>query len=1175
VSQPLVYPRPASLGQLGGGHNLVESSAGTGKTFLLEHLFVDLILTRGLTAEQILVVTFTEKATAELVLRLRKLVSELLHLRPGHAKSAQAAGEAGEVWLIDDRAKKLLGEALVAFDRSNIFTIHGFCQRVLREHAFVQGRLFDEELIGADVVFAEAFHEVLRTEITTDAGLATMVKAWLGKGKTIAGLHEVLSSCRGTAASALRPAFDEDRLAAAMSAWQPGATDDELKTRLKAAKIHGATINAMLRRLDVLSEILARCAGDPIRFLAEMDAAAGSDLDYLVAKWPDKKADASLVLLGQRLGELAACLVPLQAAVARRLLPAVQERAARRKRAAGYFDFQDMLELVEQALADPGPAGRALLASLRERYQHALIDEFQDTDEIQWSIFRRIFVEAGDHHALTAIGDPKQAIYGFRGANVFTYLDAREFLKQGGARVLPLERNFRSTAELIAATNLIFDAKADFFRRSSGITYDRPATCGQPLRKLVDVSGRPAPPVVVFDVATSLPSLPADHARATGAAAIVAELRELLSPDCPLRLRDGKHEKRLRAADVFILTFTNSDSKAMGSALGEAGLPFAFYKQEDLFETSEAREVLDVLRAVCAPDDRGWVARALLTRFFALDLTEIAAVVEAGHDDGPTRLLLRLADLAATSEVPTFFASLVEQTGVLRREIFAGGGERGLTNIVHVLEILQGQWASTHASLPELVDLLEGYVRGSRKPPGHEGDLQRLETDGDAVQILTVYKAKGLEADVVFVYGGTGEKSNDKTHSFHDAGKRMVYVGKPDAQTKQRIDDEVEDERSRLLYVATTRARYRLYLAHYPPAYATLKGPYARMNQRLTDLLAGGESAGLAGFDVRRVDADAFRTNESSAACLSPTEPDDPNLYTIPSPPADVVAIREKRRGFLVTSYTGVKRARAGMAPVEEVPQLVDPGEPPGHDLGSDALPGGAETGVFLHEILAVVSLPELAAVPSFSAWFATPKVSALLERLRRRFARPAAELPVAGRLVHAAYTTPVCMGEAVIPALASAKQALREMEFLYPMPEHDHPLLTASVGSDHARAWKIERGAVKGFIDLLFEHEGRIHVCDWKSDILPSYDAATLARHCEQHYEVQARLYTMAALRFASIASPTDYAARFGGIVFYFLRGKNSGDPRQGLHFLKPTWEQILSWETEMLGRPFWGIAP
>jgi exodeoxyribonuclease V beta subunit len=148
-------------------------------------------------------------------------------------------------------------------------------------------------------------------------------------------------------------------------------------------------------------------------------------------------------------------------------------------------------------------------------------------------------------------------------------------------------------------------------------------------------------------------------------------------------------------------------------------------------------------------------------------------------------------------------------------------------------------------------------------------------------------------------------------------------------------------------------------------------------------------------------------------------------------------------------------------------------------------------------------------------------------------------------------------------------------MEFLYPMPERGHPLLTTSAARERAQDWKIERGAVKGFIDLLFEHEGRIHVCDWKSDILPGYDAATLARHCEQHYDVQARLYTTAALRFASIATASDYAARFGGVLFCFLRGKNSGDPHQGIHYLKPTWEQILSWETEMLGRPFWGIAP
>ena len=1177
MSQPLRYPRPRSLGQLGPGHKVVESSAGTGKTFLLEHLFIDLILTHHVAADQILVVTFTEKATAELVLRLRRLVGELANLRADHAEAIKAAGlPAAETWVIDESAKGLLDKALLTFDRNSIFTIHGFCQRVLRENAFVQGRLFDEELVGENTVFGEAFAEVLRKQVATDAGLTTLLGAWLGKARTIASLRELLLACGRADVSALRPAFDQARLSAAMAAWQPVAADDSgLQPRLKAAGMHGGTIKATLKRLARVSDILDHCAGDCIRFLAEADAAPGLDLALVLRNLAGLPADPVLASLGQRVGELEACVVSLKAAIAQRLLPLVGERAARRKRMAGHFDFEDMLVLVDRALADPGPAGIALLASLRARYQHALIDEFQDTDEIQWSIFRRIFVDAGDRHALTAIGDPKQAIYGFRGANVFTYLEARDVLMRSGAASLTLDHNYRSTAELIEATNLIFDQSADFLRRASGITYDHPVTCGRPQRKLVGKRRLPAPAVVVFDLATKRRKLAADDARAAVASAIVAELGELLCPDSPLRLRDGESERRVKAGDVFILTFTNSDSQTIGRALAQAGIDFAFYKQDQLWKTPEAGEILDVLRAVCAPDDRALLARALLTRFFALDLPEVAASAELGGGAGPAHLLSRLAGLARNSDVPAFFSSLVEETGVLRREVFAARSERGLTNIMHVLELLQEHWSASHASLPELVDVLGAYVRGTQTPPGREGDLQRLETDRNAVQILTVYKAKGLEADVVFVYGGTGQKGDHDTHVFHEGSKRVIHVGTPGPAAALRIREEQEDERSRQLYVALTRARYRLYLPRYPTEYGRLDGPYTRMNGRLGGLLGEEAAAGRQHFEVRPVDCETGVASERDSAGAAALVASDASLLTVATVPAELAVIREQRRGFVVTSYTAVKRARAGVAPVEEAAQPVGPGEHhAAQERAADSLPGGAETGIFLHELLESVVLGDLATMPAFPDWFGNPAVQALFGRLGRRHARPTTELPAAGRMVYAAYTTPVHLHGTVIPGLAVATRALREMEFLYPIPESGHPLLSATTAGDLPVKWTIERGAVKGFIDLLFEHEGRIHLCDWKSDILPSYTAATMAGHCRQHYDVQTRLYTIAALRFAGITTPAAYQARFGAVIFCFLRGRSSSDPKEGIHCLTPTWDEVLAWEDEMLGRPFWGLA-
>jgi exodeoxyribonuclease V beta subunit len=1177
MSQTLRYPRPPEVALLGRGHNVVESSAGTGKTFLLEHLFVDLILTHGLSCEEILVVTFTEKATAELVLRLRKLIARLANLRADDAMAiAGTRAQADTCWTLDANAKRLLGEALLAFDRASIFTIHGFCQRVLRDHAFVQGRFFDEELIGEEAVFSEAFHGVLRTQVSHDSGLVAAFEAWAASGKSIADLEALLRKCAGKEAAPLRMHFDEARLAQAMAAWQP-VDDEQLKRYLKEAKVHSSTVKAILSRLDRLSEIITACHGDAVRFLAAMqsfpsEARPDDRLAYLVEKLPTASANTNG--LAGTVRELHEATVPLEVLLVERLLPLIRESAAKRKRNAGLFDFSDMLSLVAKTLADPGPAGRALLEALRRRYRHALIDEFQDTDNIQWSIFRRIFVEGSDGpgHDLTVIGDPKQAIYGFRGADVQAYLGATRALREAGGNCLVLDRNFRSTAGIIEATNLMFDQNAEFFRRASGIAYDHPVRCGREDLHLLGESTTASAPVVVFGLATEQKSLRTPCARAAVEAAIVGELRRLLDPASPLRLSSRDGDRPLRALDIFILTFTNSESRAIGRALGAASIPFAFYKLGHLFASPEAEEVLTVLRAITAPEDRSLRVQALLTGFFDLDVLGAAACADLGQTAAPVQLLLHFAGLADEGDIPALFASMIDDSGIVRREVFANAGERTLTNITHVLEVLQAEWARSHASLPELTDLLGAFINGTRTPPGQEGDLQRLETDKDAVQILTVHKAKGLEADVVFIYGGTGEKSGEQVRVFHEDGQRVLHVGRLDDEGKRLAEIEKEDERSRLLYVALTRARYRLYLSHYPPEFGKLKGPYGRANQRLDDILGQRHERSQTQFHVLPCSADSIQRLPVAPARSAVEIASFATQLTPACEPADIATIKSERSGFLVTSYTAVKRVHGGFAPMDIDVQGAEEIAPIRSD-SVEGLPGGAETGIFLHEILATVSLAELAQTAEFADWIAKPAVAALLERIRRRNARPASHLPLAAQLVHRAYTAPVRLGNTVIPGLASASVALREMEFLFPIPERTHPLLSQTKADTSEPPWKVERGAVKGFVDLLFEHDGCVFVCDWKSDDLPRFDRDTLARHCHENYDVQARIYTIATLRMGGITTPADYAQRFGGVVYCFLRGQSQQDDCAGIHFFKPAWEDIRAWETEMLGQQFWGI--
>jgi exodeoxyribonuclease V beta subunit len=1175
--------RPAALAGL-EGHAVVEASAGTGKTYILEHLVVDLLLRREVELEQILVVTFTEKATAELVQRVRAKITQLKELGPEHPLALVGAAAPPEhCWVIDESARRRLRAALLAFDRASITTIHGFCQRLLIEHAFLHQRLFDEELVDEADAFHAAFVETLRRDVAPDRAVAPYLSAWLGSGKSLDRLERrLLLPCHRLPPGAIRrPApLDETALMVALRAI-PEVEDGDalLTTELKRKGVHASSAKAAVKRLSLLSALARLDAAtplDPPRALAALESLCddGEELLPKLAGWlagvPADGSRAAKVAVAVR--ALAAAVVPLDAELAHRILPRLQARLESDKRTGGLYDFQDMLGLVARALEGEGTRAQALLATLRGRYRHALIDEFQDTDEVQWSIFRRVFLDGGAGHTLTVIGDPKQAIYSFRGADVHTYLRARaEIVGRGGGQVY-LTDNFRSSPALIAAYNAILDqqAAAPFFRAAGGIRYDRPVTCGRPTLALIDHDGAEVPPVVVLDVTTSAPSLYTWQVKQALLGRIVGEMAGLLG-----RLAVRGVDRPLGPRDVYVVTRTTRESREVGDALRAARIPYAFFKQERLFDTVEAREVLDLLRAIADPDEPTARARAYITAFFGLTLPELTACEDLPSGHPLARLLTHWKALGDAGQFEQLFASIIADSGIVCRELFAGagarGGERRLTNYLHLLEILQHEAAVRRATLRELAQTLAGYISGAHRPPGQQSDIQRLETDADAVQIMTIHHAKGLEAPVVFLYGGFWPGPRADVRLFHDDEARPIArVGRPPAEEEARLNDEHEDEERRVLYVALTRACARLYLPHYPAVFKQLRGSYKLINQRLDELLGGFTPPEIRCLFV-----------PIPVPCPAPPAPPpvlpDELLAAWTPPPAllapdegeqALLQLGQARAGFVVTSYSAVKR-RQGLepAPGDPLPGAVDAEEeaaPPGDAaVPPDELPRGRRSGSFLHECLEEVALDDLRERPPLDRWSARPEVGALFERLRRRHDQELAHLPHAMRLVHTALTAPVRLGPAMIDGLAAAARSVREMEFLYPIPE------AAQLPGE----WRIERGVVKGFVDLLFEHQGRAYVCDWKGDWLPGWEAAAVAAHSERHYQTQVRLYTLATLRFLGITDQRAHDDRFGGVVYGYLRGMRQDDPAAGVHFQRPAWDEVQQWQRDMLGNGFWRL--
>jgi exodeoxyribonuclease V beta subunit len=1093
------YQKPESLARIPAGvHAVIEASAGTGKTYALEHLVLELLLVRKLPIEQILAVTFTDKAARELTDRVRSKLEELFR---GGWREAPASVPDSLCWTIDEGARRLLEQALFSFDMASISTIHAFCQRVLTDHAFTHGRLFEQKAIPPLSAFSEAFRAALREDFPRDPRLRPWLDLWLRHRGKIKPLEELLLECN-KAGGRIRPELPEENLAQAAIAFG---------------------------------------AGMPVR------TPGGAP-------------------------------VKIEAVVAGLFLPVVLARTHARKALTGEYDYDDMLAFVAESL--DGPRSDELVSVLRRRYRCALIDEFQDTDILQWKIFRKIFFESGGANPLFLIGDPKQAIYAFRGADVETYLTARGEILDAGGALVPLTENYRSTPGLIAATNAILDqsARDPFF--TGAIRYDEPVTAARGGFTALDAAGKPAPPIHLLRP-VSAGSLRAERLRTVLAERIAREIRALLDAEKPaLSLSESDRAIPLRARDIFVLTRTKDEGYLVGERLRAAGIPHVYFKQEGLFQTDEAEDISHLLQALEEPQDRSRRFRAWLTPFFGLRLSDLE-----GSEDlpGTHPLMQRLLDwkaLADAKDYSRLFAQIVEESGLVRRELFLKESERKLTNYLHVFELLLEEAGRSKSTLEELNRRLSAYIHENILPEGQDGNVQRLESEKDAVQIMTIHKAKGLEAAVVFVFGGFfGQGSTEKkVRTYHEGSTRVAYVGsEAPREIKDAVKKESQEEDQRLLYVALTRAQARVYLPCFAGAKVTINGPYLPMSKALTRV-AGASVADPALRGLFTIEDIAYDPPKPG----STPEPA-PDLSRWHPPTAlleqrDLSAafreIRIRRAGFVVESYTGLKRGAGYQAPEDALEDAADEPVALLPEAGApEELPGGRASGVFLHKILEEIPFKGLAAGTPFSRWAEDETVAALFEKARGRYGRDARHLEHSRRLVHTALTAPVLLpnGDRVA-GLSRASRTLREVEFLYPIPEKSHPPISSAIasGSDLER-FRIERGFIKGFVDLLFEHEGLTYFLDWKSDSLPRWDADFLAAHVERNYRLQAKLYGLALVKMLGVHDRSGCEKRFGGFLYGFVRGMRApGSGVEGIYARRPDWTEIEAWEEDLLRPDF-----
>jgi len=1081
--------RPASLPSANDRFVVVEASAGTGKTFFLEHRVVDLILA-GAELGQILLVTFTDKAVAELRMRIRDLLDRLSRVDSSTAQDGDRA------WEIDAAARTRLRTAVTSFDHAPIFTIHGFCHRVLIEDAFNARRLFDQHQVADEVAFDEAFSALLRERFATASPDVELLEAYLEWGKTVDHLRDLLLKCArldGRVPRRFAPAEVEATVATLRTHFSAKAADTLLReVTWKGKQGNAATwLATITRSLEIAGDRPAAMLG-AIDFLREE---AGKLPKYLTSPKHAPALEALTAALG---------LMTLDEAIAAELLPHVLERIRGDKSEKGQFDYDDMLELVLGALR--GSRGPDLAARLRSRTPWVMIDEFQDTDPVQWEIFRRVWMH-DEARGLTIVGDPKQAIYGFRGADVTTYLAARDELLRVGATRVTLDINRRSTKPLVDGVNQILIGNPLGPLLDKSITYDAP----------VDASGDVTmwgtrPPITVFELKGGSRD-PQRHALA-GAIGVEIERLRANPPQWSSR-GNATSASGFTLGHVMVLTRSNKESVGIAAALRARGLPCALVESDRLFQTREAAELAAMLEAIAMPRDRSSRMRALRTRFFDVPWAELAGVVDAPDHHPLIARLFDWASLAAMREYETLFRRLVEDSRFAERALVLGGGERAHVNTWHLIELLLEEVARSRCDLRELTVRLRRWIN-ELEDLADDRDVQRAETDADAIRILTIHKAKGLEAPYVFLFGCASPAPKSNVDVLRDAVGRTLWVAPTDESIKQQIANESDAENQRLAYVALTRAQIRLYLPLYGEKAVDNRSTYWQIQRCVGPLVTRSHAL------VETIPIEVGGEDDPPAPLDALAAFDAPTPPTVTS---ELAPLAPERAGLGMLSYTRLSRdLEAAAIEPGELPVAIDPAEFDATrgdvtedvvTLAPDELPGGADAGSYLHALFEHADLATLRAAATADAWRTDETVAALLVEHARQWNIAPVYIPYAARVVHATMTAPLALTDGTtLPAMASASALAREQEFAYPVPGASPP-----------------RALVRGFIDALVAYDDELWVLDYKSDLLRGTDLAAAARHhVDEHYMVQARLYALAADRLKG-------RRQFAGLLYTFVR--------------------------------------
>ncbi|KAA5844617.1 exodeoxyribonuclease V subunit beta [Pseudomonas chlororaphis] len=1201
------------------GSQLIEASAGTGKTFTISALYLRLVLGHGgepagfgreLLPPQILVVTFTDAATKELRERIRTRLAEAARF----FRDETAAPDALIAELRDQFAAEQwpgcasrLDIAAQWMDEAAVSTIHSWCQRMLREHAFDSGSLFTQTL---ETDHSDLLGEVLRDYwrlfcYPMQGDALNWVRAnWGGPAALLPRVRALFGSEREvdaeqTPAQLIEACLLERRAALVQlkAPWRQWAEQlREICLQGVASKaVDGRKMQA--RYFEPWFEKITAWAED--ESIEQLDIGTGFSRltpEGMAEAWKGDAPDHPALDAMAGLKVALDVLPSPDAAVLQHAARWVGARFEEEKRRRAEMGFDDMLLRLDAALQAEG--GERLATLIREQFPVALIDEFQDTDPVQYRIFESIYriEDNNPETGLFLIGDPKQAIYAFRGADIYTYLRARQATS---GRLHTLGTNFRSSHAMVKAVNHVFERAesreqgrgAFLFREKNG---ENPvpflSVASQGRKEQLHREGQVVPALNIWHL-SSEQAISGALYRQQLAAACASEIVALLNGGQQASAgfaRDGQPFKGLLPADIAILVRDGKEAQAVRGELAARGVRSVYLSDKDsVFAAQEAHDLLAWLKACAEPDIERPLRAALASITLNLPLVELERLNQDELAWESRVMQFRGYRLIwRTQGVLPMLRRLLHDFQLPQALIARSDGERVLTNLLHLSELLQQAAAELDGEQALIRHLAEHLALSGQ---AGEEQILRLESDEQLVKVVTIHKSKGLEYPLVFLPFICSAKPVDGSrlplHYHDESGKAQVTL-RPTPELIAQADDERLAEDLRLLYVALTRAQHACWLGVADLKRGNHNSSVLHLSA-LGYLLGGGallnESSGLARWlqDLQQ-GCEAMSVSEMPSASDSRFHPPR-NDATLLAPLAPK---RRAAENWWIASYSALRISDslgAGSTEAPESPQAqklfdderLDP-DAPREVVASGAdihrFPRGPNPGTFLHGLLEWAGDEGFAADP-------VAIEDAIARRCNRRgwqgwiktlsdWLRHLLQLPL-----------PAGAGRPPV-VLAQLSQYRVEMEFWFASHKVDVLKLDELVrqythqGVPRVTAEPVLlNGMFKGFIDLTFEHEGRYYVADYKSNWLGVDDAAYTEQTMEQsildnRYDLQYVLYLLALHRqLRARLADYDYDRHMGGALYLFLRG--TGSASRGVFFTRPPRELIERLDRLFQGKP------